>query len=298
MRFHLRDFLNYLFIEKKLSDNTIISYENDLSKYITYLENGNITKVNDITRDVILSFIHLLSDSNYSTSTIARYISSIRAFHKYLQKEKLTQNNPSDHVEMPKIRKKLPNTLNIEDVDKLLEFKCKTAYDYRNKAMLELLYATGMRVSELLNLELGDVNLNMANVIVFGKGNKERIIPFGDLSLSALEDYIKIYRDSLLKGHATNKLFLSSYGKGMTRQGFYKLLKKLALSNGINKEFSPHTIRHSFATHLLENGADLRIVQELLGHSDIKTTQIYTHLSTKKLKQTYDVYHPRSKSIE
>lgn len=185
----------------------------------------------------------------------------------------------------------------MEEIDKLLNFNAKTPLEYRNKAMLELMYATGLRVSELVNLEINDINIKDNYVKVFGKGKKERIVPMADITTKIMDEYINNYRPFLLKGYLTDKVFISSYGKGITRQGFFKILKKMAKEQGVEKDFSPHTLRHSFATHLLEYGADLRSIGEMLGHENIKTTQIYTHLSNNKKKEDYETYHPRNKKI-
>lgn len=203
--------------------------------------------------------------------------------------------NPCEKIESPKLKKSLPKTLNEEEINILLDIKPKTALEWRNKAMIELMYAAGLRVSELVELEVNDVNLKDNYVRVFGKGKKERIVPIADITTDILNEYISVYRNSLLKGYLTDKVFISSYGKGMTRQGFFKNLKKIAKEKGIKKDFSPHTLRHSFATHLLEHGADLRSIGELLGHENIKTTQIYTHVTNTKIKNDYNEFHPRNK---
>lgn len=212
-----------------------------------------------------------------------------------MMKEKIININPCEKIESPKLKKSLPKVLNVEEVNKLLNYEAKTALEYRNKAMLELVYSCGLRVSELVNLNVNDINLNECYVSVFGKGKKQRIIPISSIALKALDEYIKVYRPTLLKGYLTDKLFLSSYGKGITRQGFFKILNEIAKKQDIKKVFSPHTLRHSFATHLLEYGADLRSIGELLGHENIKTTQIYTHLSNNKKRKDYMDYHPRNK---
>ena len=241
------------------------------------------------------NYIKYLNDTSKKDKTIARKIVSIRTFFDYLMKEKLISINPCEKIETPKIRKTLPKTLNEKEVLKLLSIKPKTAKEYRNKAMIELMYATGLRVSELVNLEINDINLIDDYVRVYGKGKKERIIPMADITVKIIDEYINVYRNSLLKGYLTDKVFISSYGKGITRQGFFKIIKKQAKEVGIAKDFSPHTLRHSFATHLLENGADLRSIGEMLGHENIKTTQIYTHLSNSKKRKDYEDYHPRNK---
>ena len=288
----IKDYINYIYIEKKLSKNTKEAYEKDLILFANFLNNKSILS---ITTNDIKNYIKYLNDTNEKDKTIARKIVSIRTFFDYLMKEKLISINPCEKIETPKIRKTLPKTLNEKEVLKLLSIKPKTAKEYRNKAMIELMYATGLRVSELVNLEINDINLIDDYVRVYGKGKKERIIPMADITVEIMDEYINVYRNSLLKGYLTDKVFISSYGKGITRQGFFKIIKKQAKEVGIEKDFSPHTLRHSFATHLLENGADLRSIGEMLGHENIKTTQIYTHLSNSKKRKDYEDYHPRNK---
>ncbi len=294
MNDYINDYINYVFIEKKLSNNTKVAYQNDLLELSSYLKNKEINK---ITYDDVCSYVDYLYDKNEKDKTIARKIVSIRTFFNYLMKEKKIKVNPSEKLESPKLKKTLPSTLSVDEVDKLLTMKPTNAKEWRNKAMIELMYASGLRVSELVNLELNDINLKDNYVRVYGKGKKERIIPMPDSTTTLLEKYINIYRSSLLKGYLTDKLFLSSYGKGITRQGFFKILKNEASKVGIKKEFSPHTLRHSFATHMLEAGADLRSIGELLGHENIKTTQIYTHLSDAKKRKDYDAFFPRNKKL-
>ena len=287
----IKDYINHILIEKKLSNNTKDAYYNDLEKFYEYINKD----IYDITSNDIRKYINYLSDEKISSKSISRKIVSIRTFYDYLVKNKKIDTNPCEKIESPKLQKSLPKTLNEEEINKLLDFKAENALEYRNKAMLELMYASGLRVSELVNLNVIDINLTDSYVKVFGKGKKERIVPFGDITTNVLDEYINIYRNSLLKGYLTDKLFISSYGKGITRQGFFKMLKDIAKKQGITKDFSPHTLRHSFATHLLHNGADLRSIGELLGHENIKTTQIYTHLSNNRIKKDYDEYHPRNK---
>lgn len=294
MKEDIRSYINYVYIEKKLSDNTKNAYETDLFDFSEFLNNEDVSK---ITYDDITSYINHLYDKKEKDKSIARKIVSIRTFFNYLMKEGKIKVNPSEKLESPKLKKTLPNTLSLEEVDKLLSIKPKDAKDWRNKAMIELMYGTGMRVSELVNLELNDINLKDNYVRVYGKGKKERIVFMADVTTDVLDKYINIYRNSLLKGYLTDKVFLSSYGKGITRQGFFKILKKEAEKAGIKKSFSPHTLRHSFATHLLENGADLRSIGEMLGHENIKTTQIYTHLSNNKKRKDYDEFFPRNKKV-
>lgn len=290
----LTDFIDYIFIEKKLSDNTKVSYQRDLLDYLKYLNDKKINTPDQIKVDHITKYIEYLGKT-ISSRSINRKIVSIKSFHKFMARENISKDNVSSNIDSPKIGKHLPKVLNVEEIDQLLSITLKTPFDYRNKAMLELMYATGLRVSELVNLRLDDINLEMAIVRCMGKGSKERMIPLGDVALHYLNSYINIYRKELLKKTQTNILFLNNHGKPLTRQGFFIVLKIIAKEKGIKREFSPHTLRHSFATHLIEYGADLRSVQELLGHSDIATTQIYTHIAQNKIKKDYDKFHPRGK---
>lgn len=290
----LDDFINYIYIERKLSDNTKDSYKRDLTRYIKYLNSKKIDDPSKINKKNINDYIELLSN-DLSARTINRNIVSIKAFHKFLVRENIVKANVTSDIESPKMGKHLPKVLNVQEVDKLLDITLKTPFDYRNKAMIELMYATGLRVTELVNLKLDDINLEMALVRCLGKGSKERMVPFGDIALKYLDLYINQYRSLLLKKKQTNSLFLNNHGTPLTRQGFFIILKGIAKEKDIKKEFSPHTLRHSFATHLLEYGADLRSIQELLGHSDISTTQIYTHVAHNKLRKDYDEFHPRGK---
>lgn len=288
------EYINYIYIEKKLSNNTKDAYKRDLISFSNYLNNKEISKINSSD---IKSYIKHLNDIKDKDRTIARKIVSVRTFFDYLMMNKIIKENPCEKIESPKLRKSLPKVLSIEDVNKLLSLKANTPLEYRNKAMIELMYDAGLRVSELVNLEVNNINLKDCYVRCFGKGKKERIVPLGDIAVEVLDKYINIYRDSLLKGYFTDKLFISSYGKGITRQGFFKILKSETKKAGITKEFSPHTLRHSFATHLLEYGADLSSISELLGHENIKTTQIYTHISNNKKRKDYEEYHPRNKMV-
>lgn len=294
MRNAICDFINYIVIEKKLSNNTKEAYQRDLFFFKEYLNDKDINKITSID---IRNYINHLSDLKKSDKTIARNIVSIKNLFNYLMKEEKIKVNPCEKIESPKLKKTLPKTLNETEVNALLNFNAKTPLEYRNKAMIELLYAAGLRVSELVNLSLNDVDLIDCYVRVFGKGKKERIVPLAQVTVDILSKYINNYRNYLLKGYLTDKMFISSYGKGITRQGFFKILKNLAKEQGIKKDFSPHTLRHSFATHLLEYGADLRSIGEMLGHENIKTTQIYTHLSNNKKRKDYEEYHPRNKKV-
>ena len=288
----IKDYINFVFIEKKLSENTKYAYETDLNDFKNYLKNKKIDK---ITTEDIRNYINDLHDQKEKDRTISRKIVSIRTFFDYLMRERIIAANPMEKIESPKLQKKLPVTLNEDEINKLLDIKPRTSLEYRNKAILELMFATGLRVSEIINLTINDINLKDNYVRCFGKGKKERIVPMATYTTNLLKVYIEEKRPALLKGYLTDSVFISSYGKGITRQGLFKIIKKEAKEKGIKKEISPHTLRHTFATTLLENGADLRSIGELLGHENIKTTQIYTHLSNSKKRIDYDTYHPRNK---
>jgi len=283
------EFLRYLLIDKGYSENTIESYKRDLDKFLEYNKNKSI---NNISNEDLKEYIKYLNDIGLNEKSIARNISSLKSFYKFLVISKYISSNTSDSLYLPKIKKSLPSTLTEEEVMSLLDIELIDNFSYRNKAMLELLYATGLRVSELINLKLQDVDFSQDIIRTFGKGSKERIIPIGDYAKEYLEKYIYEYRGSMLKKVSSEYIFLNNHGKQMTRQGFFKIIKKIAKEKGINKELSPHTLRHSFASHLLKYGADLRTIQELLGHSDISTTQIYTHITNEELKQNYNEFHP------
>ncbi|MHA6251043.1 site-specific tyrosine recombinase XerD [Oceanobacillus sp. CAU 1775] len=289
------DYLHFLKIERGLSENTLQSYKRDLVHYIEYMaKTKQITNWNAVKRQDILNFLYTLKDNGKSTATISRHISSIRSFHQFLIRDQIVTQDASMHIEKPKKDRTLPDILSMQEVDKLLNIQTITPLDYRTKAMLELLYATGLRVTEMTTLKTADLHLMMGFVQCFGKGSKERIVPLGETAKTALEDYLNYGRPQLVKQQQTDTLFVNQHGRTLTRQGFWKILKKATLEAGITKNITPHTLRHSFATHLLENGADLRIVQEMLGHEDISTTQIYTHVTKSRLKDMYNTYHPRA----
>ena len=285
----IEEFLRYLLIDKGYSNNTIESYKRDLEKFLIFNKNKDI---NSIKNNDLKEYIKYLNEEKLNEKSIARNISSIKSFYKFLSIQKYIVSNPSDALYQPKLKKSLPIILTEEEVLKLLDIKLTDNFSYRNKAMLELMYATGIRVSELVNLKLQDIDLNQDIIRTFGKGSKERVIPIGDYAKEYLEKYIYEYRGSMLKKEMNEYLFLNNHGKKMSRQGFFKIIKKIAGEKGITKDLSPHTLRHSFASHLLKYGADLRTIQELLGHSDISTTQIYTHITNEELKKNYENYHP------
>lgn len=294
---YLKDFLHYLIVEKGLAENTIQSYRRDISAYLIFIEAKlQITDINHVTRVHIMQFLSCLKDEGKSARTIARHIASIRSFHHFLILDKIVDHDPTVHIETPHPELKLPKVLNTDEVDTLLNTPdLTTTLGLRDKAMLELMYATGMRVSELVNLNINDVHLSLGFVRCLGKGNKERIIPIGKMATEALKEYLEKARPKLInQKNKTDSLFMNHHGQRLSRQGFWKILKQMAVKAGIEKELTPHTLRHSFATHLLENGADLRSVQELLGHSDISTTQIYTHVTKTRLKDVYNQFHPRA----
>ena len=287
-REYVIDFLNYLLIDKKYSKNTIYSYEEELKQYLKYLENKDCLT---ITRSYIYEFLKKKRENNISEKSISHALIVIRNFYKYLEIEDLIKENPALSIELAKLPKRLPNVLSKKEITEVLNIELNDKYDYRNKAMIELMYSSGLRISELINLKVNDLNINMATIRVFGKGSKERIIPIGNYALEYLKVYLDSYRKLFLKKE-NDYLFLNNRGNLMTRQAFFKIIKEIEKNTATNKEFSPHTIRHSFASHLLENGADLRSIQELLGHSNISTTQIYTHISDKKLENNYHEFHP------
>lgn len=286
------DFIQYCLFEKGLTDQTVSSYQNDLDVYCSFLQDKNVFLVKDITSDYIKEFLKIRGNSE-STSTVAHNLTVIKNFHKYLIKENIVKEDVSLFISRPKLQKRLPRTLTVEEVDLLLDITLNTPFDYRNKAMLELMYGAGLRVSELVSLTLNQIDLENGLIRIMGKGRKEREIPIGEYGVYYLKLYLE-HRGMLIKNHRTeDALFLNNHGKQITRQGFFKILKQLLLDKGLNPSVSPHTLRHSFATHLLSHGADLRSIQEMLGHSDISTTKIYTHVSDEKVEADYKKYHPR-----
>lgn len=289
------EYRNYLVSEKMRSSNTVNSYISDLENYVYYLTNTLlIENVLDIEADHIKKFLSYIKSLGYSASSIARTLSSIKSFHKYLLIEEITSSNPASTISSPKKPKKLPNVLSVEEVMKLLDsLNNTTAINSRNQVMVELMYACGLRVSELVDLKLGDLRMTSKMISTKGKGSKERLIPVNDYCLKLLRNYIINDRPVLCKTVDPGFVFLNAQGGHYSRQSFFLFLKDQCKKEGITKEISPHTLRHSFATHLLEAGTDLRIIQELLGHESISTTQLYTHISNKTIKNIYDQAHPR-----
>ena len=288
------EYINSLVAELHLSINTKETYSISLYKYQEYLKKKNIIYIDKIDREDIISFLDHLKKEDLTPQTIAHYLTVIKNYHKFLIQNEYIKDNVAKSIERPKLVKKLPNVLTIEDVVKLLDIRGTSAFDIRNKCMLELMYGTGLRISELLSLTINDIDTFNATVRCVGKGDKERIVPINDYIIESLDNYLNI-RGELLKNKTTKELFLNKNGDALSRKGFFKILKQLLLEKGLNPNVSPHTLRHSFATHLLEYGADLRVIQEMLGHSDISTTRIYTHITNKKVHDDYNNYHPRNK---
>ena len=284
---YINDFLLYLEMDLNYSKNTIDTYFNALNHLNNEIKK-DILKLNSNDIENFISKLYLES------SSISNYLSAYKTFYNYYIKIGKISINPIDKVDSPKLSKHLPTYLTVEEVDKLLNIDIKDAFSARNKSLLELLYATGLRISELINLEFKNIDLNECIVRIMGKGSKERIVPINDLAIKYLKIYVKDYRLKLVKTEQNNYVYLNNHGKKMTRQGIFKMIKKRTMETGIKKDVSPHTLRHSIATHMLENGADLRIIQEFLGHESIGTTQIYTHLTNKKLKNDYMEYFPRN----
>lgn len=283
------NYLNFLLIDKNYSKQTINSYENELYKFYSYLNKYNLN-IEKINKTDLINYTKYLN--NLSNSSINHNISVIKSFYKYLLINEGFNENPTDIIETPKKQKNLPKVLSYEEVKLLLDIDLINKYSYRNKAMLELMYATGLRVSELVNLKLNNIDFDNDLLKTMGKGSKERIIPIGDYAMYYLKLYVNEYRSQLLKKEYTDYLFLNNLGKNISRQSFFIIIKDLAIKKNIKTNFSPHTLRHSFATHLLDRGADIVSIKELLGHSSLATTQIYTHISNKKLQEDYSKFHP------
>lgn len=296
-QYAVEDYIHFIQVERQLSVNTLASYRRDLESYVHFLKEAEgMSDFSVVERTTILRHLEQLRAQGKTSRTIARHISSIRSFHQFLLREKRAETDPTVHLEMPTIEQKLPNILSIQEIEALLTAPNKSKpQGIRDLAMLELLYGSGMRISELIALDLADIHITMGFVRVFGKGGKERIIPLGKSALSAINAYLNGARSQLQgKYPKTDAFFINQRGKRLTRQGCWKLMKEHALKAGIQHELTPHTLRHSFATHLVENGADLRAVQEMLGHADISTTQIYTHISKTRLSEVYKQFHPRA----
>ena len=290
-----QNYIDYLIIEKGLSDNSLMSYSSDLAQYITFLEKNSINDLNEVDTTVILAWLIDLTKKGLSAKSRARHLITIRGLYKFLITEKKVTKSPVKNVDIPKTGLALPKIMTIKEVADLLDAPdIRKPREMRNSAMMEIMYGAGLRVSELIFLRLQDINLDANFVRVMGKGSKERIVPIGSHARTITQKWIKEGRPSHLKKISTPYLFVARAGKPMTRQSFWKIIKKYALLANISKNITPHTLRHSFATHLLEGGADLRSVQTMLGHSDISTTQIYTHISREYLMKMHQKFHPRN----
>lgn len=289
------EFIHFLSVERGLAENTLASYRRDLLNFVEFLKLKGIEDIKEVKRSDLRDFLLTLNTRGRASSTISRNLASIRTFCHFLMKEGLIKADPSTELETPKQEKKLPDVLTFEEVERLLEQPEQENHrELRDKAMLELLYATGIRVSELITLDRGHADLKNGYLLCEGKGNKERIIPLGSYAIEIIDRYLEISRPKLVKDISETALFVNHHGRRLTRQGFWKIIKKYAVKANITKPITPHTLRHSFATHLIENGADLRSVQEMLGHADISTTQIYTRVTREKLKNIYSQAHPRA----
>jgi integrase/recombinase XerD len=290
----LDQFLHYLVVEKGLSQNTIEAYSHGLTRFFDHLKENRTHDVRDVSKFDVQGFLLALRKKNLSTRSVARDLAAIRSFFRFLSQEGILDTNPVEDLESPKVARTLPEILSLKEIEQILEQpNLHTPLGMRDRAMMEMLYATGMRVSELTRLPTQQVNLEGGYVLLYGKGSKERIVPLGSEAMKWVARYLEAARGVLSKGKESPSLFINRSGKGMSRQRFWKNLKDYAQKAGLHKRITPHLLRHSFASHLLERGADLRSVQMMLGHVDISTTQIYTHVTGEKLKKVHKQYHPR-----
>ncbi|HEV2490982.1 MAG TPA: site-specific tyrosine recombinase XerD [Candidatus Acidoferrales bacterium] len=290
----IQGFLNYLRVEKGLSQNTLLAYGRDLKRFESFGEEQK-RKVEKIGREEVVDYLRSLYHAGLDSRSVARHLATLRNFYRYLQTEGAIKEDPTANVETPKFRMRLPTHLNVEEVNRLLaQPDTETELGLRDRAMIELLYSTGLRVSELVNLKLGDMQMESGCLRCIGKGNKERLVPMGKSAIAMVEDYAQHARPKLLGDKSSPFLFLNRFGGRIGRIGFWKKLAEYGKRAGLRVKLKPHMLRHSFATHLLEGGADLRSVQLMLGHSDISTTQIYTHVVKDRLKQVYKQHHPRA----
>jgi integrase/recombinase XerD len=290
----IESFLNYLSVERGLAKNTIMAYREDLVTYSGFLKSQGLDVFSKVNRSAVTDFMFFQKDKGLQPNSIARRLAAIRMFHRFLVRERVLKNDPTSLVESPKLWHKIPETLSVNEAEALIsQPNLRNDQGIRDRAILETMYATGMRVSEAVNLKIDNVNQEVGFLRCIGKGNKERIIPLGKKAIVSIERYISGSRQSLLKEKESEFLFLNRFGKKISRQSLWKIIKYYARMAGIKKPMKPHILRHSFATHLLERGADLRSVQEMLGHSNIATTQIYTHINKDRLKSIHRMYHPR-----
>jgi len=287
-------FLNYLSVERGLAQNTIISYKEDLNIYIDFITGKHIDSLSKATKNDIVNFMLAQKDKGLSANSVARRLAAIKVFHRFLVRERILKSDPTSLIDSPKLWKKIPETLSLTEVEALLsQPNIRERQGIRDKAILETFYATGMRVSEAVNLKKENVNLDIGFLRCIGKGNKERVIPLGKKAIISIKRYLEMSRPQLLNKKESEFLFLSRLGKKISRQSLWKITKRYAKEARIKKPIRPHILRHSFATHLLERGADLRSVQEMLGHANISTTQIYTHINRERLKTIHKMFHPR-----
>ncbi|MCX7749752.1 MAG: site-specific tyrosine recombinase XerD [Clostridia bacterium] len=290
----VENFMNFLEKDKRLSLNTLQSYRRDIEQYIQYLQEIKLNNISNTNKTTVITYLLHLKKKGRATSTISRNLASIRSLYQYIAKNKIIDHDPTSDLESPKVEKKLPQILSTHEVELLLEQpKCIDLKGYRDKAMLELLYASGIRVSELISLNIDEINLEMG-FIKCNKGSRERVIPIYPIAVNAVQEYMNKARGLLIQNKDEKALFVNVNGKRLTRQGFWKIIKQYKSQAKINKDITPHTLRHSFAAHLLENGADLRSIQEMLGHSDISSTQIYAQIAKNKIKEVYKKTHPRA----
>jgi len=290
----IQQFLDHLKVERALAPATISAYGQDLAAFAAFARTRKVVHAPDVQPPLILEHLVKLTDDKLSARSQARRLVALRQFFRFLKAERLSEANPTEDIDLPRFGRKLPQFLTVDEVDRLLAAPDRRhARGVRDAAMLETLYATGLRVSELVRLRLADINFDAGYLIAFGKGKKERLVPLGEVAIAGIRSYLETSRAAFVRT-TTDTLFLTPRGKGMTRQGFWKLISRYAVAAGIRKRISPHKLRHSFATHLVERGADLRAVQAMLGHADIGTTEIYTHLSRGHLRKVYDKFHPRA----
>lgn len=294
MKEFIEDFIDHISVERGLAHNTILAYRRDLTGYVEFLARHKIKAPDAVKRKDVTEFMFSQKKAGLSPKSIGRSLAAVKMFHRFLVRERITNENPTDLVETPKLWKTVPDVLSTQEVEAMLQAsKGRNWQAVRDNAVLELFYATGMRVSEMVNLTLDQINIQGGYVRCVGKGNKERIVPIGRSAKEAVTKYCERIRPKLIKSDETQVLFLSRLGKKISRQSFWKIVKKYKNKANIKKEIKPHTLRHSFATHLLEHGADLRSVQEMLGHADISTTQIYTHVDKERLRTIHKDFHPR-----
>ena len=293
---YLKLYLDHIQFEKQVSDHTLTNYRHNILRYVQFLESlGKADNPDKITAKELREFIYLLSELGLESSSLARNLSAVKSFHQFMERESISKSNPTSGIKLPKVRRKLPDTLSVEEIESILDMTDTSIHaGVRDRAMLELMYGAGLRVSELLNLTSQNLYFDEEIIRVFGKGSKERIVPLGEYAIHWIQQYLKFARPNLVKRRGgVEELFVNQRGQKLSRMGFWKIVRKYVDLAGIKKDIHPHTFRHSFATHLLEGGADLRVVQELLGHSDISTTQIYTHIDRQFLKEVYRSFHPR-----